>query len=66
MLKFKSCARCHGDVHLATDHYGPYFQCFQCGHILTELEERVLTGLPPLVRVPLSPLVENAEEQVAA
>ncbi|MBI2867078.1 MAG: hypothetical protein HYX97_01935 [Chloroflexi bacterium] len=67
MLKFKSCSRCHGDVHVARDHYGPYLQCFQCGHILTDLEERVLMGLPLLVHVPsLKPAMENAEEHVAA
>ncbi len=31
MIKFKGCPRCHGDLYLATDIYGRYFNCLQCG-----------------------------------
>ena len=31
MIKFKGCPKCHGDLYLATDIYGRYFNCLQCG-----------------------------------
>ena len=34
MYKIKSCPRCHlGDVYGASDEYGAYEQCFQCGWV---------------------------------
>lgn len=34
MYRIKSCPRCHvGDVFSATDEYGAYEQCFQCGWV---------------------------------
>ncbi len=34
MYKIKSCPRCHhGDVYGASDEYGSYEQCFQCGWV---------------------------------
>jgi hypothetical protein len=34
MYKIKSCPRCHfGDVFSASDEYGAYEQCFQCGWV---------------------------------
>lgn len=31
MIKFKGCPKCRGDLYLATDIYGRYFNCLQCG-----------------------------------
>ena len=31
MLYFKSCPKCHGDVHVDEDSYGAYAKCLQCG-----------------------------------
>lgn len=31
MIKFKGCPKCQGDLYLATDIYGRYFNCLQCG-----------------------------------
>ena len=33
MLYVKSCPKCHGDMFLERDTYGPYQQCLQCGLI---------------------------------
>lgn len=34
MYKIKSCPRCHGgDIFSASDEYGAYEQCFQCGWV---------------------------------
>ncbi len=35
MLYLNSCPRCStGDVELASDSYGAFFQCLQCGWVL--------------------------------
>ena len=31
MIKFKGCPKCQGDLYLASDIYGRYFNCLQCG-----------------------------------
>ena len=31
MIYFKSCLKCHGDMYLNRDRYGPYLECLQCG-----------------------------------
>ena len=42
MYKIKSCPRCHhGDVYGASDSYGAYEQCFQCGWV--NYPDRLLT-----------------------
>ena len=46
MLYFKSCNRCQGDLYEAADIYGRYVACVQCGHYLTEAEERWLKLSP--------------------
>ncbi|MDA1188593.1 MAG: hypothetical protein O2854_02770 [Chloroflexi bacterium] len=34
MVKFKSCPRCKGDMHLNTDMYGTYRECLMCGYMV--------------------------------
>ena len=34
MLLFKSCPKCHGDLHVNSDIYGDYKECLQCGMIV--------------------------------
>lgn len=34
MIMFKSCPKCQGDLYLAGDSYGKYWDCLQCGHLL--------------------------------
>ena len=31
MLNLKGCPRCQGSLYLATDMYGKYVSCLQCG-----------------------------------
>ena len=31
MLKLKGCPKCQGTLYLATDMYGRYINCLQCG-----------------------------------
>lgn len=31
MLKLKGCPKCQGSLYLATDMYGRYINCLQCG-----------------------------------
>ena len=31
MVFFKSCPRCHGDMHINYDIYGDYKECLHCG-----------------------------------
>jgi|TARA_B100001971_G_C17976287_1_gene424987 hypothetical protein len=44
-IKFKECPRDGGDLYPDRDMYGPYEECFQCGHVLypkdTVREERL-------------------------
>ncbi|HEX6122588.1 MAG TPA: hypothetical protein VFY89_05480 [Ktedonobacterales bacterium] len=42
MLLLKACPRCRGDLVLETDDDLAYLACVQCGHILTDAEERAL------------------------
>jgi DNA-directed RNA polymerase subunit M/transcription elongation factor TFIIS len=39
MYYFKACNKCQGDLYLASDSYGSFLKCLQCGRI-TELENR--------------------------
>ena len=32
LLRFGSCPRCQGDLHLKQDYYGAYEDCIQCGY----------------------------------
>ena len=32
VISLKSCARCHGDMHVVQDVYGEYNECLQCGN----------------------------------
>lgn len=42
MVYLKACPRCRGDIFIERDLREVYFTCLQCGHVLTELEERIL------------------------
>ena len=33
MILFKACPRRGGDLHVESDMYGTYVECFQCGHM---------------------------------
>ncbi len=33
MVFLKACPKCHGDMYLERDSYGPFRQCLQCGKI---------------------------------
>ncbi len=39
MFWFKSCPKCHGDLHRDSDTYGTYIACMQCSHYLTQADE---------------------------
>ena len=39
MFWFKSCPKCHGDLHRDLDVYGTFITCVQCGRYLTQAEE---------------------------
>ena len=42
MFWFKACPKCNGDLYRDSDSYGTYVACLQCGHYLTEADERRL------------------------
>ena len=39
-ISLKGCVRCHGDLRLDHDEYGPYQSCFQCGNTQYEQQEK--------------------------
>ena len=41
MILFKACPRCSGDLNVESDMYGPYVECFQCGHMADYEEQPV-------------------------
>ena len=53
MYWLKNCPRCTGDLGDATDIYGGYIACLNCGHHLTEKEEAELRGREPPAEVPV-------------
>lgn len=46
MLILKACPRCHGDLMLEVSRDTDYYECLQCGHVLSIGQERML-GVPP-------------------
>ena len=46
MLVLKACPRCHGDLMLEVTRDADYYECLQCGHVLTMAQENLL-GIPP-------------------
>ncbi len=42
MLLLKACPRCHGDLVFERDGHTGYLECMQCGHTLSNAEERNL------------------------
>lgn len=46
MLVLKGCPRCHGDLMLEITQDTDYYECLQCGHVLSVGQERML-GVPP-------------------
>ncbi len=43
VLSLKSCPRCNGDLYAASDMYGSYAQCIQCGY-MKDLEKAVASS----------------------
>ncbi|MBI4495248.1 MAG: hypothetical protein HY690_20935 [Chloroflexi bacterium] len=48
-LWLKSCPRCRGDLYeepaVGRHHFASYYiTCLQCGHVLTDAQESLLTG----------------------
>lgn len=43
MVYLKACPRCKGDLFTERDFRETYISCLQCGHILSILEERLLS-----------------------
>lgn len=39
MLDLRSCPRCKGDMHIESDMYGKYRQCWQCGFLMDISQE---------------------------
>lgn len=47
MFWLKACPKCHGDLHMESDTYGPYIACLQCSRYLTNDEEaRLKLSIP--------------------
>lgn len=42
MLVLKACPRCHGDLVLEYSPRANYYECLQCGHVLSAEQERLL------------------------
>ena len=61
MLKLKGCPRCQGTLNLASDMYGRYVNCLQCGFI------RDLPDTLPQVgtAAPAAPVVETIQRKAA-
>jgi hypothetical protein len=45
MLVLKGCPRCHGDLMLEVAPDADYYECLQCGHVLSFAQEQWL-GVP--------------------
>ena len=63
MIKFKGCPKCRGDLYLATDIYGRYFNCLQCG--FTRDLPAVEVKAAPSRRVAAEPALTGLERQAA-
>lgn len=63
MIKFKGCPKCRGDLYLATDIYGRYFNCLQCGFTrdLPAVESKAAASRP----VPAEPALTGLERKAA-
>ncbi len=46
MLVLKACPRCHGDLMLEATLDADYYECLQCGHVLSLAQEHVI-GVQP-------------------
>ena len=66
MIKFKGCPKCQGDLYLATDIYGRYFNCLQCGFTrdLPVLETTLKANAAPVKPV-ADPVLFDLERQAA-
>jgi hypothetical protein len=42
MLMLKACPRCHGDLVLEYSPAADYYECLQCGHVLSTAQEHLL------------------------
>ena len=54
-IQFKGCTRCQGALKRASDHYGEYILCLQCGHMVyieePHISSRFERGIVKLGRV---------------
>ena len=64
MFWFKSCPKCHGDLHRDSDTYGTYIACMQCSHYLTQADETRLELSTS--RVGMAPVSQEKLEKMAA
>ena len=64
MFWFKSCPKCHGDLHRDSDTYGTYIACMQCSHYLTQADETRLELFSS--RVDTWPVSLQQVEKIAA
>ena len=56
MLKLRGCPKCQGALHLASDMYGRYVNCLQCGFTRdlpeTTAQPRTVAAAAPEYRKP--------------
>ena len=64
MFWFKSCPKCHGDLHRDSDTFGTYIACMQCSHYLTEADEARLELSSS--SMDLGPVLLEQAEKIAA
>ena len=46
MMQLKSCPKCHGDMFIERDNFGPFQQCLQCGLIKDLVDPSALVTQP--------------------
>ena len=61
MLKLKGCPRCQGTLNLASDMYGRYVNCLQCGFIRDLPDTLPQAG----TAAPAAPVVETIQRKAA-
>ncbi len=65
MLVLKACPRCHGDLILEVGQDTDYYECLQCGHVLSTAQEYLL-GVPPTHDHPATRRAQSAAYRVNA
>ncbi len=61
MLKLKGCPKCQGALTLASDMYGRYVNCLQCGFTRDLPETTPQAGIPATA----APVVETIQRKAA-